>query len=87
LRKNDKVTYKPTLRPKTSLSNLERALSETSSGNRTMALNMSARFNTFNTIFLVLLAKEREDLGLWSQFKKTIETNDLVTELERIKAK
>jgi hypothetical protein len=26
-------------------------------------------------------------LWIWSQFKKMIETNDLVTELERIKAK
>jgi hypothetical protein len=33
------------------------------------------------------IGERKQDLGLWSQFKKTIETNDLVTELERIKAK
>jgi hypothetical protein len=33
------------------------------------------------------IGERKQDLGLWSQFKKMIETNDLVTELERIKAK
>jgi hypothetical protein len=32
-------------------------------------------------------SKRESTIGKWSQFKKTIETNDLVTELERIKAK
>jgi hypothetical protein len=30
---------------------------------------------------------KEETIGQWSRFEKTIETNDLVTELERIKAK
>jgi hypothetical protein len=31
--------------------------------------------------------KRESTLGKWSQFKKTIETNDSVNEIERIKAK
>jgi hypothetical protein len=32
-------------------------------------------------------SKRESTIGKWSQFKKTIETNDLVARLERIKAK
>jgi hypothetical protein len=32
-------------------------------------------------------SKRESTIGKWSRFKKTIETNDSVTELERIKAK
>jgi hypothetical protein len=32
-------------------------------------------------------SKRESTIGQWSQIKKTIETNDLVTKLERIKAK
>ena len=35
----------------------------------------------------VRTSKRESTIGQWSQFKKTIETNDLVTERERIKAK
>jgi hypothetical protein len=44
--------------------------------NLTLLYNMSGSIGEIN-----------QDLGLWSRFKKTIETNDLLTELERIKAK
>jgi hypothetical protein len=81
-----KATYKPTLRPDTSLSDLERALSETLSLYRDMALNcrlaLTLLYNYFGSI-----GEIKQDLGIWSQFNKMIETNDLVTELERIKAK
>ena len=33
------------------------------------------------------IGETKKDLGIWSRFRKMIETNDLVTELERIKAK
>jgi hypothetical protein len=54
---NDKATYKPTLRPETSLSDLERALS----GRLRLCIGYTfkfwARFNTFKQYFLVLLVK------------------------------
>jgi hypothetical protein len=45
-------------------------------------LDLTLSYNTSGSI-----GKRKQDLGLWSQFKKMIETNDLVTELERIEAK
>jgi hypothetical protein len=51
-----------------------------------MALNYRLDLTPLNNIF-GSIGKRKQDLGLWNQFKKMIETNDLVTELERIKAK
>jgi hypothetical protein len=45
-------------------------------------LDLTLSYNIYGSI-----GERKRDLGLWSQFKKMTETNDLVTELERIKAK
>jgi hypothetical protein len=80
------ATYKPTLRPETSLSDLERALSGDFVSVQDMALSCRLDLTPLNNNFWFYWRK-RVRPGLWSRFKKTIETNDLVTELERIKAK
>jgi hypothetical protein len=80
------ATYKPTLRPKTSLLDLERALSGDFVSIQDMALNYGLDLTPLNNIS-GSIGENKQDLGLWSRFKKMIETNDSVTELERIKDK
>jgi hypothetical protein len=80
------ATYKPTLRPETSLSDLERDLSGDLVSVQDMALSYRLDLTPL-TIFSGSIGERKKDLGIWSRFKKTIETNDSVTELERIKAK
>jgi hypothetical protein len=80
------ATYKPTLRPETSLSNLERALSGDFISVQDMALSYQLDLTLLCSVS-GSMGERKQDLGLWSRFKKTVETNDLVTELERIKAK
>jgi hypothetical protein len=79
-------TYKPTLRPEIILSDLERALSGDVLSVQDMALSYQLDLTPLDNQFLLYWKREK-DLGLWSQFKKMTETNDTVTEIERIKAK
>jgi hypothetical protein len=74
------------LRPETSLSNLERALSGDSVSMRDMALKLWLDLTPLNNGFWLYWRKRVRPWAMES-FEKTMETNDSVTELERIKAK
>jgi hypothetical protein len=79
-------TYKPTFMPETSLLDLERDLSVDFISVQDMDLNYWLDLTPLNNIS-GSIGKRKKYLGLWSRFERMIETNDLVTELERIKVK
>jgi hypothetical protein len=85
-KKMTEATYKPTLRPETSLSDLERDLSRDFISVQDINLNSRLDLTLLNNIS-GSIGERKKDLGIWSRFKKTTETNDSVTEIERIKAK
>jgi hypothetical protein len=80
------ATYKQTLRPKNILSDLDRALSGDFVSIWDMTLSCRLYLTHLNNKFLVILVQESKTLGYGVGLRKTIEKNDSVTELERIKA-